>query len=145
MNCGNASSTTATFTIEDTTAPAFIGDVEVNISCDEWACDADALEALGIFSIDEACGDYTLEASCVSFSGGCVTPVGAYQANYTATDECGNSTTGTYDQTITVSDNIAPQFTNTCGLGNGDAVDVCCEDLSGTVTIPESTRMCWST
>ena len=56
----------------------------------------------------------------------------------TATDECGLSTTDTYDQTITVSDNLAPQFTNTCGLANGDAVDVCCEDLSGTVTIPDA-------
>ena len=56
----------------------------------------------------------------------------------TATDECGLMTTDTYDQTITVTDNLAPQFTETCGLGNGDAVDVCCEDLSGTVTIPEA-------
>ena len=105
-DCGNSSETTATFTIEDTTAPAFIGDVEVNISCDEWACDADALEALGIFSIDEACGDYTLEASCVSFSGGCVTPVGAYQANYTATDECGNMST--FSQIVILSDDVKP-------------------------------------
>ena len=105
-DCGNSSETTATFTIEDTTAPAFIGDVEVNISCEEWACDADALESLGIFSIDEACGDYTLEASCVSFSGGCVTPVGAYQANYTATDECGN--TSTFSQIVILSDDVKP-------------------------------------
>jgi len=105
-DCGNSSETTATFTIEDTTAPAFSGDVEVNISCDDWACDADALEALGIFSIDEACGGYTLEASCVSFSGGCVTPVGAYQANYTATDECGNMST--FSQIVILSDEVKP-------------------------------------
>ena len=105
-DCGNFSTTSATFTIEDTTAPAFTGDFEVNISCDDWACDADALEALGAFSIDEACGDYTLEASCVAFSGGCVTPVGAYQANYTATDECGN--VSTFSQIVILSDEVKP-------------------------------------
>ena len=82
----------------------------MTISCDEWACDADALEALGVFSIDEAC-DY-LEASCVSFSGGCVTPIGAYQANYTATDECGN--TSTFSQIVILSDDVKPVPTIEC-------------------------------
>ena len=103
--------TTATFTIEDTTAPAFSAmsrstfPAMMELRCDE-------LEALGIFSIDEACGEYTLEASCVSFSGGCVTPIGAYQANYTATDECGN--TSTFSQIVILSDEVKPVPTIEC-------------------------------
>ncbi|MBK12653.1 MAG: hypothetical protein CL849_03900 [Crocinitomicaceae bacterium] len=124
-DCGNASQTTATFTIQDTTAPAFSGDVEVSISCDEWACDADALEALGIFSIEEACGTYTLEASCVSFSGGCVTPVGAYQANYTATDECGN--TSAFSQIVILSDDVKPVPSITCPAEANLTADADCD------------------
>ena len=128
-DCGNSSSSTATFTIEDTTAPAFSGDFETTISCDEWTCDADALEALGVFSIDEACGDYTLDASCTSFSGGCVTPVGAYQVDYTAEDECGN--TSSFTQIVILSDDVKPVPSIVCPADIALTADADCNaDLS---------------
>ena len=128
-DCGNSSQTTSTFTIEDTTAPAFSGEAEVNISCEEYTCDADALEALELFSIDEACGDYTLSANCTSFSGGCVTPVGAYFVEYTAEDECGNIST--FSQIVILSDEIKPVPAIECPAAIELTADAdCSADLS---------------
>ena len=76
-DCGNTSSITRTFTIEDTTAPTIAGDLMTSISCDDWNCDADHLEELGLFTVTEDCGDYTLTIECSGTSGNCVTPVPA--------------------------------------------------------------------
>ncbi|MGB1619282.1 MAG: T9SS type A sorting domain-containing protein, partial [Flavobacteriales bacterium] len=55
-----------------------------------------------------------------------------------ATDDCGNDVSQTYDQTITVTDDMAPVFTEDCGYDNGGVETVCCESLDGTVTLPEA-------
>jgi hypothetical protein len=43
-------------------------------------------------------------------------------------DDCGNSSTTYTYQNIVVLDTIAPQFTETCGLANGDEVEYTCGD-----------------
>ena len=53
----------------------------------------------------------------------------------TATDACGNSVMATCLQTITVTDSEAPVFVNTCGLANGEVIEVCCSS-DGTATLP---------
>ena len=53
-----------------------------------------------------------------------------------ATDACGNADTLSVDQTIEVLDQIAPQFTNTCGLANGEVLSVCCEEVGGARWVP---------
>ena len=54
-----------------------------------------------------------------------------------AFDECGNeSETLVYDQVITVIDNIAPQFTETCGNDNGEEIAVDYDSPFGDCTIP---------
>ena len=55
----------------------------------------------------------------------------------TGTDECLNDSVATYVQHIMVRDTVAPVFTEACGILNGVDYDVCCEDLDGTVDIPE--------
>ena len=151
-DCGNQSSTSATFTIEDTTAPSLSIEGPANQDLEQnESCDVDtSVEELGnvTATASDDCGNATIEithadgAATYTCSGDDDALEGSYTFvrtfTVTATDACGLSTTDTYDQTITVSDNLAPQFTNTCGLANGDAVDVCCEDLSGTVTIPDA-------
>jgi hypothetical protein len=58
---------------------------------------------------------------------------------WTATDGCGNSSSAS--QKITVVDTTAPQITNTCDYDNLEVVEVCCEDLSGSVTIPAACEL----
>ena len=136
----------------DTTAPGLTIEGPANQDLEQnESCDVDtSVEELGnvTATASDDCGNATIEIShtdgAISYT--CAGDDDALEGSYTfvrtftvtATDECGNATTDTYDQTITVTDNLAPQFTNTCGLGNGDAVEVCCEDLSGTVTIPDA-------
>ena len=155
--CGNTSETMATFTINDTTAPSLSIVGPASKSLDQnTTCDIDtSVEALGNVeaTATDVCGSATTAITHVDgaitytcANEDCADTDATLEGSYTfvrtftvtATDECGLITSGTYDQTITVTDNTAPQFTQTCDLANGDAVPVCCEDLSGTVTIPEA-------
>ncbi|MGB1618456.1 MAG: T9SS type A sorting domain-containing protein, partial [Flavobacteriales bacterium] len=45
-----------------------------------------------------------------------------------ATDDCGNENTVTTSQDITVLDEMAPQFTATCDIANGEVVEYACGD-----------------
>ncbi|MAC17502.1 MAG: hypothetical protein CMC97_04315, partial [Flavobacteriales bacterium] len=45
-----------------------------------------------------------------------------------ATDDCGNENTVTTSQDITVLDELAPQFTSTCDVENGETVEYACGD-----------------
>jgi hypothetical protein len=101
-DCGNSSTATQTITIQDTTAPEISGDVEVMIACEDY--DSEVAHA----SATDNCGNVTLTWTDTQVSGGCVLPIGQYVRNYTATDECGNSST--FEQILTLTDEIAPTF-----------------------------------
>ena len=155
--CGNTSETMATFTIEDSTPPGLSIVGPASQSLDQNAtCNVDtSVEALGNVeaTATDDCGsastaishvDGAITYTCANED--CADTDATLEGSYsfvrtftvTATDECGLTTSDTYNQTITVNDITAPQFTQTCDLANGDAVPVCCEDLMGTVTIPEA-------
>ena len=54
-----------------------------------------------------------------------------------AFDECGNESAPLiHEQMITVVDEIAPQFTNACGINNGDDIEVDYNDPFGNCDIP---------
>ena len=53
----------------------------------------------------------------------------------TAQDACGNEVTASCEQTITYTDDSAPEFNNTCGIGNGDTIQVCCSP-DGSIDLP---------
>ena len=53
-----------------------------------------------------------------------------------AIDACGNTAVQTCDQIITLLDDTAPEFVSTCGLSNGDVIEVCCSS-EGTVDLPD--------
>ena len=147
--CGNSSTTTARFTIVDTTAPILIVPGDVTVECDEstdpdetgWATATD-----NCCSADEIVISYTDE---VTLDGCCGS--GTIVRTWTATDACGNTASGV--QVITVVDTTPPvitvdaqDLTVECdGQGNlhdlnawlavqGGAVaeDACCDEVTWT-------------
>ncbi|WP_449389516.1 T9SS type B sorting domain-containing protein [Draconibacterium sediminis] len=104
-DCGNETSFTQTVTVSDNTAPTFnetLPTVEITAECDAIVeavvltasdnCDTDVPVVFEEIKTDEICANsYTLIRT------------------WTATDDCGNETS--FTQTVTVSDNTAPEVT----------------------------------
>ena len=86
----------------DTTAPEISGVSEVLIACEAY----DVAE--GFASATDNCGDVSLTWEDAQASGGCVLPIGQFVRVYTATDDCGNSST--FEQILTLTDDVAPVF-----------------------------------
>ena len=101
-DCGNMNTAVQTITVEDTTAPVIEGAAEVMIACENY----DVM--MSHASATDNCGEVTLTWVDAEVSGGCVLPIGQYVRTYTATDDCGNSST--FEQILTLTDNIAPTF-----------------------------------
>ena len=101
-DCGNSTSATQTITVEDTTAPEF-----TSVPADYTAECSDEL-ILDDASASDNCGAVSIEVSSETLAGDAA---GNYTVvrTFTATDDCGNSTSAT--QTITVEDTTAPEFT----------------------------------
>ena len=150
--CGNSSSASATFTIEDTTAPSLSIEGPANQDLTQnGTCDVDtSVDALGTVTYEagDDCGGASVEIThadgdaLFTCTGDDALLEGSYTFirtfTVTATDDCGLTTTQTYDQTITVTDDTAPSFTNTGDVENGEVQSVCCESYMGEVTIPEA-------
>ncbi|MCH2199670.1 MAG: T9SS type A sorting domain-containing protein [Flavobacteriales bacterium] len=116
-DCGNMAEATVIITVLDTTAPEVVSaPADVTIECDE-----DEPTDMPVFT--DNCDDH-LDISAIS---GIVQLDCGYeiQRSWTATDDCGNSTT--VNQVITVVDTTAPEFTSTpadyivnCDNGSSD-------------------------
>ncbi|MGB4206185.1 MAG: hypothetical protein WBJ84_11295, partial [Bacteroidales bacterium] len=143
---GNTTTTSATFTIEDTTAPEFTTvPKDHTVECDGLG-NADELNAwLADVAADDVCGTVTITHNFTVLSNGCGA-TGSALVIWTATDACGNTTTTS--ATFTIVDTTAPEFTivpedhtvECDGLGNGDELNawlanVAADDVCGTVTI----------
>ena len=126
-DCGNSASASQTITIEDNTAPVF-----------EMVPESYALECLSEPVYDEVvvsdnCSAVELSLLVDTVFSDCENVYDIVR-NWTASDLCGNATA--VSQTISIVDTTAPQLTSTCGLMNHEVVEVCCETLDGTLTIP---------
>jgi hypothetical protein len=131
---GNDISHTQVVTVVDETAPELTvlygGDAAADAEVD---CADELLDFTS--SATDNCGDVTITHAIDTVSSDeCGNSVVAH--TFTALDECANETVQTF--TLTVQDGIAPQFTETCGLANGQSNDVCCENHLGDVTIPDA-------
>ena len=102
-DCGNSTSATQTITVQDTTAPEF-----TSVPADYTAECSDEL-VMDDATASDNCGEVSIEVSSETTAGACA---GEYTITrtFTATDDCGNSTSAT--QTITVQDTTAPEFTS---------------------------------
>jgi len=101
-NCDNSTTATQTITVQDTTAPELTIPADYTVECsDDMPMEAaSATDNCGMVSISEV---QTITA------GNCTGNYTVTRA-FTATDECGNTTSAT--QTITVQDTTAPEFTS---------------------------------
>ena len=102
-DAGNNSSATQTITVQDTTAPAFtFVPADYTVEC------TDPMPMEDATALDN-CGEVTIEVSSETMPGNAT---GNYTIvrTFTATDDAGNTTVAT--QSITVTDTIAPEFTN---------------------------------
>ena len=102
--CGNDTTMTQTITIEDTTAPVFDAyESPLVVECTEG--DGDDLNYMPLTATDN-CGDVSYSVTSMCMSGGCAWTI---MRIWTATDECGNSTTA--EQYLTLIDTTAPEVT----------------------------------
>ncbi|MBN1446660.1 MAG: hypothetical protein JXA28_01915, partial [Bacteroidetes bacterium] len=97
-DCGNVDSTSATFTIVDTTPPTIAAGSIGTCYTTQAAAEAAAIAAT---TAGDVCGGVTLSASTVGDCNAVVT--------VTATDDCGNQASVTYNTTI---DGTPPVFTS---------------------------------
>ncbi|MAI22548.1 MAG: hypothetical protein CL828_00675 [Crocinitomicaceae bacterium] len=115
-DCGNSSSATATFTIEDTTAPAIdMAAADSTVECDGAgnASDLDEwLASQGGAMASDACSGviWTNDYNGLAVDCGAT---GSTTVTFTATDNCGNSSSTT--ATFSVEDTTAPVFTQVPG------------------------------
>ena len=143
--CGNTSTTSAVYTIQDTQAPSIstnVGALNASLECSNSAGITAAIALTP--SATDVCSSVTRHLTSD------VTTQGSCASNYTRvriwnfTDDCGN-TSGDYTQTITVSDNTAPVITcpsaitincqasqDPSNTGNATATDNC--TVSPTIT-----------
>ncbi|MCA0335153.1 MAG: T9SS type A sorting domain-containing protein, partial [Bacteroidetes bacterium] len=105
--CGNSTSHVQTITVQDTTAPVFDGEVLPQ----DMTVDCDAVPEAYNLSASDNCSSssegITIDFTEVRTDGDCPNNY-TLTRTWTATDECGNSTS--HAQTITVQDTTAPVF-----------------------------------
>lgn len=109
--CGNSSTTSAIFSIEDNTAPAISTPAQQNtISCTVPNAEEilqDWLQSHGGATAADACGNVTWSDNYSGLNDGCGT-TGSASVIFTATDDCGNSSTTSAD--FVIQDNMMPQI-----------------------------------
>ena len=113
-DCGNTSTTAATFTIEDTTSPEILVQAEdETVECDGEGNTADLqawLDAQAGAEAVDNCSDvtWTNDYNPANFIGACG-ETGSVTVVFTATDDCGN--TNTTSATFTIEDTTSPDIT----------------------------------
>ncbi|NUY79707.1 gliding motility-associated C-terminal domain-containing protein [Flavobacterium sp. MAH-1] len=122
--CGNASTTSATFTISDTTAPV-APEAPANVTV---ACAAEVPANVSLTAIDNCLGEISVQGVDVTTAGQCA---GTYTIvrTWTFTDACANTTS--ISQTINVIDNVAP----TASEAPANATVQCGDALPENVTL----------
>ncbi len=149
--CGNTATTTATYKVEDTTAPVITHQAENNIvECDgtnyRTAMNLWLLNHGGA-TVAQTCSDVTWTNNFTVLSAG---ETGTAEVTFTATDACGNwvSTTATYtvvDRTAPVITVLPQNQTVECdGAGNLDEFQAWLDSHAGAVATDNCGDVTWS-
>ena len=107
-DCGNTTSQQQVITVDDTTPPVLSGiPADINGNCAEGAGDP----STGITATDNCDSDVEITFAETADSGadGC-NGTGTITRTWTATDNCGNTTSAV--QIITITDDVAPEIAN---------------------------------
>jgi len=134
--CGNASTTQATFTVNDTippVAPAAPADITL-------ACGGDVPAMISLTANDNCSGEITVQGVDVTTPGNCPNSYTIVRT-WTFTDACGNSSS--VSQNISVNDNVAPvaptapaDVTLACGSDVPAMISLTANDnCSGEITV----------
>ena len=150
---GNTVTTSGTFTIVDTTAPSLIRPasdavIECNIA-NNAAAIATWLAGNGGAVARDACGGVTWTHNFTALTGGCGA-TGTAVVTFTATDDCGNSTTTIAN--LAVVDRTPPQITQQAanstvecdGAGNVAALNAWLANNGGAVAVDSCSAVAWS-
>ncbi|MBK8624415.1 MAG: HYR domain-containing protein [Saprospiraceae bacterium] len=104
--CGNTITTTATFNIEDTTNPTITAPSAITLLCGSASNNAIVQGWLDSYRVSDACGNVTVTNNFTALPTTCVSGSNVVTITFTATDECGRTSTTT--STITLIDNQRP-------------------------------------
>ncbi len=162
-DCGNTATSSAVFTIEDTTAPVINCPNSISLECGDPANEAIITNWLATASASDDCSEVVFTNNFeTSFTAACG-DTGEYSVTFTATDDCGNSST--CEKQITIVDQTNPLFeaspmdlilecsnTNNSNLynswldanGNGVASDNCGE-ITWSVSVLDAIPSCGQT
>ena len=142
-DCGNETSTTAIFTIQDTTQPVYVEQPQnLTVECDGNGNEDDLANWLnnqGGAVVDDACGSISWEIITETIEEGCENGF-AVTAIFIAIDDCGNASTSS--AFFTVVDNTGPEFVT----APDDQISECeevpydyfAQDLCGTASVTET-------
>ena len=150
-DCGNATSTTATFTIEDTTAPDVMAAADATVECDGAGNSSDLstwLDSNGGATATDACSGVTWTNDFVALDAACGA-TGSATVMFTATDDCGNATSTT--ATFTIEDTTAPDVmaaadaTVECdGAGNSSDLSTWLDSNGGATATDACSGVMWT-
>ena len=144
-DCGNSTSTSVDqlITLQDNIDPSqtieTLDPVTLYLDGDCATDRSDAATGIPAVTTDDNCDSdvanvmsYEDSENVYTCDGGDGAAEGSYTFTRTwtsvATDDCGNQNTVTTSQDITVLDEMAPQFTATCDIANGETVEYACGD-----------------
>ncbi len=128
----------ALYTLNDTTNTLGIAGVDGKVLVAQLTTDGILNGQLFIQYFPQRNGDLQ-QLRTITIGDGCEGDDSAIEGSYVVprtwqsvvTDDCGNADTAYTYQYVVVLDTIAPQFTNTCDIDNGETVEYTCADDNG--------------
>ncbi|RXR29348.1 gliding motility-associated C-terminal domain-containing protein, partial [Flavobacterium piscinae] len=143
--CGNTATTSATFAVQDSTAPV-APETPADVTV---ACASEVPATISLTATDNCAGEISAEGVDTTVAGDCPNSF-VITRTWTFVDECGNETV--ISQTITVNDTIQPEITTEAtslvvecdGSGNQEAITAWINSNGGATATDNCSEVTWS-